>query len=78
MAIYICKSGSCSYVTGCDEEKFCMICGKPLLSACAKCGAKIKRKEQRFCYECGEGLKDDSLLTNKLYSMNNLDLEFTT
>jgi len=71
LAIYICKSGTCSYVTECDEEKFCMNCGQPLLNKCAKCHTNIKSKEQRFCHECGEGLKDESMPLEDIYNLNN-------
>lgn len=69
LAILICKSGTCSYFTEREEEKFCILCGQPLISKCPKCNSEIKSKEQKFCHECSERLKDEALPLADIYDM---------
>jgi len=66
LRISICSSLTCTYVTQ-DDEKFCMICGHPLITNCRKCNARIISKDQQFCHKCSSRLKDEPVLLSDIY-----------
>jgi predicted amidophosphoribosyltransferase len=59
MAGAICKSGKCNFQSEDGHEKFCPICGDPMVKECPKCQTPLEFLTQKCCSQCGTRLKDE-------------------
>jgi len=57
----ICPNGDCGFSKGFERneplDKFCPLCGKPLIDECPNCAAYLSTRGATFCSKCGELLK---------------------
>jgi predicted amidophosphoribosyltransferase len=59
MAVAICKSEKCNFISRDGHEKFCPLCGGPTISECPDCHTELESLDQKLCSKCGTRLKDE-------------------